>query len=143
MEEKTPQKPRQKLINMKYRRLEVKSLKEAVEEADTRLTRISPVLSDMPKSGNNCDKMADGVAKLIELKQKLNRMVHQAAAEECEVMDNIEKIENPLYRTILMSVYDRGKDLYTVSQEVNYHYNYTCRLHGYALDEYDKVAKSE
>ena len=45
MEEKKP-KPRQNLMDLRFRRLEVKSLKEAIEEAETRITRISPILSD-------------------------------------------------------------------------------------------------
>lgn len=132
--------PRQKLFNLKHRRFESLTLEDLVLETQTRLTRISPVLSDMPKGGGSEDKMADGISKLIELKNKLNRMIDDISQEEEGIINEINRMETTIYRTILYKIYILGEKLEKVSLDINYNYHYTCRLHGFALNEYDNIA---
>lgn len=140
MEEKK-QLPRQQLFNLRHRRIESLTLQDAVLETQTRLTRISPILSDMPKGGGaDGDKMADGISKLIEQKNKLNVMIDEIAEEEDAIIKNIKRMETTVYKTILYKLYILGDKLEKVSLDINYNYHYTCRLHGYALNEYDKIA---
>jgi len=132
--------PRQKLIDVRRRRIETLTLEDAVVETMTRLTRISPVLSDLPHATGNNDKMSDGISRLIEQKEKLNRMVYKCVEEEGHIINNIRAMPNPTFRTILYKLYIVGDKLERVALDINYNYHYTCRLHGHALNEYDKIA---
>lgn len=131
-------KGREHLRSIQYRRIEVLALEDAVLEIETRLTRISPVLSDMPHATGNTDKMTDGISRLIELKAKLNHMIDEAAKFEDEAIEMIKRLPNPTFRTILYRLYIIGDSLEKVSVAINYSYYYTCKMHGYALNELDK-----
>ena len=134
--------PRQKLINIKHRRIEALTLEDMILETHTRLTRISPVLSDMPKASGGNDKMSDGISRLIELKEKLDSMTDEVATEEDHVISLIKQMENPIHRAILYKLYILNENLHQVSVDISYNYHYTCRLHGHALNEYDKIAEN-
>ena len=131
--------PREHLKNIQNRRIEVCALEDAVLEVETRLTRISPVLSDMPHATGNNDKMSDGISRLIELKDNLNRKIDESALFELSAMELISKLDNPIHRTILYRLYIIGEPLKEVAENINYAYNYACTLHGHALNEIDKV----
>lgn len=130
---------RELLKSIRNRRYEVLALEDSVKEVDTRLTRISPVLSDMPKASGKSDKIGDGVVRLTEIKEKLNVKIEEAASYELLAMELIAKLENPIYRTILYRMYIIGEPLKEVAENINYAYNYACALHGFALNEIDKI----
>ena len=130
---------REHLRSIQYRRIEVLALEDAVLEIQTRLTRISPVLSDMPHATGNTDKMTDGISRLIELKDKLNRKIDESSYYELMVMEMISKLKDPIHRTILYRLYILCEPLQEVADKIHYTYNYTCTLHGYALNEIDKI----
>lgn len=129
---------REHLRSIQAKKIEVTALEDAVLEIETRLTRISPVLSDMPHATGNIDKMTDGVSKLIELKDKLNKKIDESCEHEVYVIDKINTLTDPIFRTILYRFYILGESLEKVSVAIDYSYYYTCRMHGYALNELDK-----
>lgn len=132
--------PRQKLLTIKYRKLEKKALEDALLETRTRLEKITQTLSDMPRGSSSNDKMTDGIAKMVELENKLNSMLDSLASQEIQVLNNIKKIENDLYRTILYKRHINCDNLLKVALDINYSYEYACSMHGKALNEYDKVS---
>lgn len=131
---------RERLRSIQAKRIEVTAIEDAVLEIETRLTRISPVLSDMPHATGNVDKMTDGISRLIELKDKLNRKIDESCENEGIAIDLIDKLPDPIFRTILYRIYILGESLEKVSVAINYSYYYTCRMHGYALNEVDKYS---
>ena len=131
--------PKRELGNVKKIRYEIKALEDAITEIETRLTRISPVLSDMPMGGSGADKMTDGVASMIELKEKLSRKICEYNKHIAKVTDRILKMDEPTYRTLLYRYYILGDTLEKVAVAMNYSYIHICRLHGYALLSYEKM----
>jgi len=131
--------PREHLRSIQNRRIEVLALEDAVLEIETRLTRISPVLSDMPHATGNNDKMSDGISRLIELKDKLNHKIDESCEHEGKAIEMIESLTDPIFRTILYRIYILGESLEKVSVAIDYSYYYTCRMHGYALNEIDRT----
>lgn len=139
MHESEPTKPRQALLNIKRRRLETLTLEDTIIELETRMTRTTPILSDMPSCHGGNDKMINGVVKLIDLKNKLNEVVDQMAEEEIKVIENIRQMTNPIYRILLYKLYIKGDKLMQVALDISYSYEYTCKLHGEALNAYDNI----
>ena len=131
--------PKRELSNIKKIRYEIKALEDAITEIEARLTRISPVLSDMPMGSSGSDKMTDGVASMIELKEKLSRKICEYNKHISKVTDRILKMDEPTYRTLLYRYYILGDTLEKVAVAMNYSYIHICRLHGYALLSYEKM----
>lgn len=131
--------PRELLKSIQSKRIEVCALEDAVLEIQTRLTRISPIISDMPSAHGNNDKMTDGVARMIDLKETLNNKIDESCAQERKAIDMINELIDPIFRTILYRLYILNESLEKVSVAINYSYYYTCRMHGYALNEIDRV----
>lgn len=115
------------------------SLHGSIIELETKLTRISPVLSDMPKGGGDQDKLSGGVAKLCELKQMLDDMLTESCFKRGEIIKKIELLENENYKTILRERYVNLKSFEQISVLFPYTYNHTLKLHGHALQEYSKL----
>ena len=127
------------LTNISRMDEEVKMLLEQVEEMETKLTHITPILSDMPTAHGGADKMINGIIKMVDLKTKLNAAVDRYVDHKNEALDIIDKIENQTYRMILMGRYCKRKSFELISTEINYSYFRTCRMHGEALKEFSKL----
>ena len=115
------------------------SLQDSIIEIETKLTRISPILSDMPKGGGDQDKISGGVAHLCELKEMLDQMLTESCLKRAEIIRKIERLDNENYRTILRERYINLKSFEEISIMFPYTYNHTLKLHGHALQEYTRV----
>ena len=127
------------LTNISRMDEEVKMLLEQVEEMETKLTHITPILSDMPTAHGGADKMINGIIKMVDLKTKLNAAVDRYVDHKNDALDIIGRIENQTYRMILMGRYCKRKSFELISTEINYSYFRTCRMHGEALKEFSKL----
>lgn len=86
------------------------------------------------------DKEAEELVRLIdELDEKVKEMRIEGNKEFLELNHLIEKISNPIYKTILHKMYLQGKKLPKIADEEGYSYVHICRLHGNALAEWDKL----
>ena len=65
-------------------------------------------------------------------------MLKELQNKQIYIENKIDKMEQP-YKTILYSLYIRGKSLVTVASEMNYNYKYICRVHGEALQKYAEL----
>jgi len=127
------------LTNISRMDEEVKLLLEQVEEMQTTLTHITPILSDMPTAHGGADKMINGIIKMVDLKTKLNAAVDRYVDHKNEALDIIGRIENQTYRLILIGRYCKKKSFELISTEINYSYFRTCRMHGEALKEFSRL----
>lgn len=73
------------------------------------------------------------VAKLVDMERKVDSRVDDLHKIEDEVMQTIRKVENPVYRELLIRKYILGKTLEEIAVAMHYSYRQTCRLHGMAL----------
>ena len=131
--------PKEYLSNIRKRDLEMLALEDAVLDQHTKLTRISPVLSDMPSGGPQDDKMASGIVKLIELKEKLNIAIDNICVEKEQVHEMIKEIEDPTYRQILYERYFNYKCFEEIAMITSYSYYEIIRKHGHALQAFQIV----
>lgn len=122
---------------------ETKMLEEMILETRTRLEKTTPVLSDMPKANSGTDKIGDGVAKIIELENRLKHHLYTVDKERIKIIDEIYAMKNPVYRMILTERYINGESLEKISVKLNYSYYYTCKLHGQALEDFRKMTSND
>ena len=127
------------LTNISRMDEEIKLLEDEILETQTRLTHITPILSDMPTAHGGADKMINGIIKMVDLKTKLNAAVDRYVDNKNDALDIIGRIENQTYRLILIGRYCKKKSFELISTEINYSYFRTCRMHGEALKEFSKL----
>ena len=133
--------PKEELRGIFYKDKEIIILEEQIEETRAKLERVTPVLTNNPCGGGSTDRMTDGVAKLIELKEMLSRKIDEICEYRMECLSKIDRIPDGRYRVILKERYFNNKSFEEISVIVNYAYNRTCMLHGKALKAYDEVDK--
>lgn len=94
------------------------------------------------------DQMADVIAKVIELDHEISQQTVNYFVRLHEIKGQIESLGNVEYVTLLFKRYIEGKSLEAIAADMNYTYQHTRRLHGWALQAFeekfaDKIADYE
>ena len=94
------------------------------------------------------DPMADVIAKVIELDHEISEQTVSYFVRLHEIKGQIESLGNVEYVTLLFKRYIEGKSLEAIAADMNYTYQHTRRLHGWALQAFeekfaDKIADYE
>ena len=122
-------------INSK--KLEERKL-EQIEEIKAKLTRITTVLSDLPKGSQDNDKMAKNIARLLELVSEHVEIMNNEEAELIRITNKIKLVEQP-YRNILELRFISGMKVEDVSTEIDRDYRYTKKLLRKAIKKYAEI----
>ena len=102
----------------------------------------SPVMSDMPRNPNHsASKLEDSVMKMMALENEIRQEEEKLTADKTRALELIGEIWNPEYQTVLISRYFRNESWDDIASEMYYSQRWIYRLHGYALDELDKILK--
>ena len=85
------------------------------------------------------DSMAENICELVDDENEVLVEYKELRERLKELEQSVEKIENTTYRNILYGLYlaEKRKTLTEISNELQYEYKYTSRLHKKSLDEYD------
>lgn len=128
---------REDLINYLNTQKWINAEIELYKEQKSTVENIKAVVIDgLPKAHNKpnyavenlIDKYNDILSYLNQLQEKQNAIVLQ-----------LSKMQNSTYRLILFYKYIKGMTLDAISVELDRGYKYICNLHGYALNEFDKI----
>lgn len=115
------------------------------ERADLRaqLTSISsPDLSkDRVKGGKLPGEsgFADRIVKLLSLEEEIDRDTDAFIDLKHKIIGQIHNLSDAKYIKLLYKRYVEFKRLEVISVEMNYTYQYTKELHGYALQEFERT----
>jgi hypothetical protein len=90
-------------------------------------------------SSGTQDKMAETICKINEKECEWNDLMREFALARANVIINIQKLNNSEYEQILYKRYCQSKKWEEIALEMNYTYQWVCKLHGRALLELDKV----
>ena len=126
---------REDLKNYKYSQKWIKRQLEKYEEQKTIVYNITQNLDGMPKAKNkpnySLENLMDQYDEIIEILQEDQK-------KQNKILLQIRKIDEP-YRTILTDKYILGMSLEEISVDIGYAYENVCRMHGTALNEFDKL----
>ena len=121
----------------------IKGRMEYIEEYKTSITKITTVLSDMPKGSKEVqDSMADKIAELLDMVNTLSEEMLQQSRKQYNILEQLNKVEQP-YRIILEKIYIQGKKLVDVASEMGYDYKYMCKMNGNALNKFANTINHE
>ena len=115
------------------------SLAELADLEDMVL-RITPVWrDDVISSSGSYDKLGDTVAKICDLKTQINKDIDTYVDLKREALNKLKKVEKTEYYDILHKRYVEYQSLEQIAVSMNYTYRWIRRLHGRALQAFEKV----
>lgn len=95
------------------------------------------------QSTPNHDKIGTVIAKLDELERKIDALVDEYVDKRSKIISQIDSMEDELIYNVLFARYIEKKTFEKISDEMNYSFRQTTRLHGKAIQEFEKKYGSE
>lgn len=83
------------------------------------------------------------VHKMIELEQEINSEIDTFVDKKHRIINQIQKLKNPDYISLLFKRYVEFKKFETIAIEMNYTYQYILNMHGYALKTFEEIMKTD
>lgn len=79
------------------------------------------------------------VSRMIDLNEEINRDIDDFVDRKHKIINQIQGLANAKHINLLFKRYVEYKRLEVISVEMNYTYQYTKELHGYALQEFERT----
>ena len=113
---------------------------EELAQLDALLKKVTSAMGgEVVSCSKNPDKMTDILHKVDKLRKTLNRNVDKYVDIKQEAAELLPMVEDPVHYTILHSRYVLYKTWEEIADEIGYTYQWTCHLHGVALQEFGKI----
>ena len=94
---------------------------------------------DRVQSSPNGDAMSNTVIRYIMLEQEIDNQIDQFVDMKNTIINQIQGLKDVNHMKILFKRYVEFKRLEVIAVEMNYTYQYTRELHGYALSEFQRT----
>lgn len=85
------------------------------------------------------DKMTGKVAKVLKIESKIAELIDEYVDKKNLIISQIDSIENETYYEILFARYIEKKIFEKIADEMMYSWRQIIRLHGKALQEFEKI----
>ena len=86
----------------------------------------------------NFDKIGTAYCKIAEMEEKLDKLIDEYVDKKNLIISQIDGIENETYYEILFARYIEKKTFEKIADEMTYSFRNVTRLHGRALQEFEK-----
>ena len=86
----------------------------------------------------NFDKIGTAYCKIEEMEEKLDKLIDEFVDKKNLIISQIDKIDNESYYEILFARYIEKKTFEKIADEMTYSFRNVTRLHGRALQEFEK-----
>ena len=86
----------------------------------------------------NFDKIGTAYCKIEEMEEKLDKLIDEFVDKKNLIISQIDEIENETYYEILFARYIEKKTFEKIADEMTYSWRQVIRLHGRALQEFEK-----
>lgn len=87
----------------------------------------------------NFDKIGTAYCKIEEMEERLDKLIDEYVDKKNLIISQIDKIENETYYEILFARYIEKKTFEKIADELTYSWRQVIRLHGRALQEFERV----
>ena len=133
---------REDLKDYKYLKLRIDKKLEKYEEDFTRATKMTSVITGMPKAQN---KPNYAVEDFIDASQEIIALFKEDLKKQADIERQLRAMNDERYHTALYLRYieyaTEKNPLEHVATEMNYSYNEMCKINGEALNRFDELDK--
>lgn len=109
---------------------------------DIALGITSNMSGERVQSSGSQSKMADAVAKCVDMEAEINRLIDLLIDTKKEVIQTIEQLESPTQYNVLHMIYIQDKTLQEVADEYDMSYDWAATTHGRALKNVREIRKN-
>ena len=128
--------PKDYLLQVRHIDNEIDSKIKLLEDLRARALSIGSFeVKDKVQSSGGLD-FSDWMDRYVDLQKEVTDKVDELIVLKQRIISQIDRMENPLYRLILVSRYLRDMRLGEIAARYNYNYGYIKNAHGNALLEF-------
>lgn len=128
--------PKDYLLQVRHIDNEIDSKIKLLEDLRARAMSIGSLeVKDKVQSSGGLD-FSDWMDRYVDLQKEVTDKVDELIDLKQRIISQIDRMENPLYRLILVSRYLRDMRLREIAARYNYNYSYIKNAHGNALLEF-------
>ena len=130
------------LESYRYLVIDIRNIKDEIEEIKQSMTGSSKPLSGMPRSGSGRQRdMSDYYVRLEALEGKLRKQLKRKVEKQMIITDAIEAMPTDKLRTLMRLRYLHGCTWEEVAEQMGITARWATYLHGDALKEIKIVPK--
>ena len=129
---------RQDLKDYKFLKARIDEKLNDYEEQFARATKITANMDGMPKAKNKPNYTLE---ELIDSSNELIKLLNDDIIKQKQIIEQLNNMENEAYHTILYLRYIHNESFEEIAEKIGYSYYPTCKMHGKALNEFDKLDK--
>lgn len=134
---------REDLKNYKYEKEWIKDRLLELEERKEILNKLIATYGlNAGGSSEINDRLAEKLAKLMDKTNEYIDMLNESEKRLFKITEMLDKMNNKQYRNILYKKYILGIKMEEIAVIIEKDFKYTCTLHGYALNEFDKICEN-
>lgn len=113
---------------------------EELQHLKEMVLRITPTLKDdVVSGGSSQDKLADAVAKIVDLETEIGKDVDRYIEAKQDVSRTLEKLDDPDQLEVLHKRYVQYKTWEQIAYEMGISYRWVCTIHGRALQNIENI----
>lgn len=101
------------------------------------------VSDDKIMSSGSQDKMGDAVAKIVDLEKSVEDTITKYTETRQKIIMQIDNIPDINAYSVLFNRYVANKSFEKIADSIGYSVRQTIRIHGIALQEFEKIYGSE
>lgn len=110
-----------------------------IESRVALMDRLTSITQNYDGDGAQSTKDPHKYDKLAEISGKIDERTDQLIAVKKEIFSMINRLPDSRQRMVLMSYYVDGKTWEQTAVDLHYSYMHVTRIHGYALNEIQKM----
>lgn len=114
---------------------------ERYQELQDRATHITPNANGCGSGSEISDKVGKIGTLLADISEEMYDDIKRLRQQYKEIEDTISQVDDDTLQILLEKRYISGKTWEQIAVEMNFCYRHTCRLHGIALREVDRLLK--
>lgn len=119
---------------------EIRTLIEMTEELEAKATKITTTL-DANKVIVDHDPHGreETIVKMIDMKNNINEKIDKLVDLKLQIFEKVYKVDNSDYRMLLALRYIKLYSFEEIAVDMCKSYRHIIRMHGWALQEFEKV----
>lgn len=122
----------------------INSKMEELARLKDMVTHITTAFGSEPVVGcGNGDKIGNTVAKIVDLQNEINQEIDNFVDLKRQVNKILGFMENPDHVQVLHKRYFNYEKWEQIACEMGYTYQWVCKIHGRALQAFEKTAKKQ
>lgn len=118
----------------------IKQVTDRIEELRTETENPKAIRydKDLIQKSATGDALANYMIRLDKEEQRLYNLKELYIDKYTEIRERISEVRPDLYADVLYMRYLENKTLVIIADELNYSYEWVCRLHGRALQDFSR-----